>query len=43
MSIPYGYYIAPNGHVAIDQEKANIVRMGPVKIYAQIYLQAPAE
>ena len=27
MSIPYGYYIAPNGHVAIDQEKANIVRM----------------
>ena len=27
MSIPYGYYIAPNDHVAIDQEKANIVRM----------------
>lgn len=27
MSVPYGYYIAPNGHVAIDQEKANIVRM----------------
>lgn len=27
MSIPHGYYIAPNGHVAIDQEKANIVRM----------------
>ncbi len=27
MSIPYGYYIAPNGHVAIDQGKANIVRM----------------
>ena len=27
MSIPYGYYIAPNGHVAIDQEKANIMRM----------------
>ena len=27
MSIPYGYYIVPNGHVAIDQEKANIVRM----------------
>ena len=27
MSIPYGYYIAPNSHVAIDQEKANIVRM----------------
>ena len=27
MGVPYGYYIAPNGHVAIDQEKANIVRM----------------
>ena len=27
MGIPYGYYISPNGHVAIDQEKANIVRM----------------
>ena len=27
MSVPYGYYIAPNGHVAIDQEKANIVRI----------------
>ena len=27
MSIPYGYYLAPNGHVAVDQEKANIVRM----------------
>ncbi len=27
MSIPYGYYLAPNGYVIIDQEKANIVRM----------------
>lgn len=27
MGVPYGYYIAPNGHVAIDQEKANIVRI----------------
>ena len=27
MSIPYGYYLAPNGHAAVDQEKANIVRM----------------
>lgn len=27
MGVPYGYYLAPNGHVAIDQEKANIVRM----------------
>ena len=27
MGVPYGYYIASNGHVAIDQEKANIVRM----------------
>ena len=27
MSIPYGYYLTPNGHVVIDQEKANIVRM----------------
>ena len=27
MGVPYGYYISPNGHVAIDQEKANIVRM----------------
>lgn len=27
MGVPYGYYIAPNGHVAIDQKKANIVRM----------------
>ena len=27
MGVPYGYHLAPNGHVAIDQEKANIVRM----------------
>lgn len=27
MGVPYGYYIEPNGHVAIDQKKANIVRM----------------
>lgn len=27
MGVPYGYYIASNGHIAIDQEKANIVRM----------------
>lgn len=27
MGVPYGYYTAPDGHVAIDQEKANIVRM----------------
>lgn len=27
MSVPYGYYIAPNGHMGIDQEKANIGRM----------------
>lgn len=27
MGVPYGYYISPNGYVAIDQEKANIVRM----------------
>ena len=27
MGVPYGYYLAPNGHVAIDQVKANIVRM----------------
>ena len=27
MGVSYGYYISPNGHVAIDQEKANIVRM----------------
>ena len=24
MGIPYGYYLAPNGHVGIDQEKANM-------------------
>lgn len=27
MGVSYGYYIAPNGHVGIEQEKANIVRM----------------
>ena len=27
MGVQYGYYLAPNGHVAINQEKANIVRM----------------
>ncbi len=27
MGVPYGYYIAPNGHAAINQEKADIVRM----------------
>lgn len=27
MGVPCGYYISPNSHVAIDQEKANIVRM----------------
>lgn len=27
MGIPYGYYIEPNSHVAIEGEKANIVRM----------------
>ena len=36
MGVPYGYYLAPNGHVAIDPEKANIVRM----IYQQ-YLPSP--
>ena len=24
MGVPYGYYISPNGYVAIDQEKANM-------------------
>lgn len=27
MSIPYGYCIAANGHMAVDQEKAMIVKM----------------
>ncbi len=27
MGVPYGYYLTPNGHVTIEQEKANIVRM----------------
>ena len=27
MGVSYGYYIAPNDHVGIEQEKANIVRM----------------
>ena len=27
VDVPYGYYLTPNGHVAIEQEKANIVRM----------------
>lgn len=35
MSIPYGYYLAPNGYVIIDQEKANIMRM----IYQQLLTQ----
>lgn len=27
MNIPYGYYVTSNGHVAVDIEKANIVRV----------------
>lgn len=27
MGVPYGYYLTPNGHVTIEQEKSNIVRM----------------
>lgn len=27
MNIPYGYYVISNGHVAVDIEKANIVRV----------------
>lgn len=26
MPLPYGFMLAPDGHIAIDQEKANIVR-----------------
>lgn len=26
MDVPYGYYISPNGHVAIDLEKAIVLR-----------------
>ena len=26
MGAPYGYYHASNGHVAIDREKANVLR-----------------
>lgn len=26
MPLPYGFMFAPDGHIAIDQEKANIVR-----------------
>lgn len=26
MGAPYGYYLASNGHVAIDREKANVLR-----------------
>ena len=26
MGVPYGYYLAPNGHVAIDREKAIVLR-----------------
>ena len=27
MPLPYGFMLAPDGHIAIDQEKANIVRI----------------
>ena len=35
MGVPYGYYIAPNGHVAIDWEKAIVLRCSswPQAIY----------
>ena len=26
MPLPYGFMLAPDGHIAIDQEKANILR-----------------
>ena len=26
MSLPYGFMLAPDGHITIDQEKANTVR-----------------
>ena len=26
MSLPYGFMLAPDGHITIDQEKVNIVR-----------------
>ena len=26
MPLPYGFMLAPDGHIAIDQEKANIVK-----------------